>query len=306
MAAKTIAERSMPTKVLLDTDIDILGDIDDALCLSYLLAQPTCELVGITTVSYAPVQRARVASALCQAAGKSVPILAGASVPLLAALPVVTPGDNGNDEEVALRRWPHQQSFPRGQAIEFMRQTIHDHPGEIVLLAIGPLTNVALLFAVDPETPALLKSLVLMGGLFAQDAGRAEWNAAFDPHATAMVYHAPVKIHRSIGLDVTAGITLDAVEFRARLQAPTDHPLWDWVEVWFRHRPSVTFHDPLAAATLFDDRICDFAAGVVEVELADPRRQGVTTWRPDGDAHQVALEADRERFLAHYFDVLRG
>jgi len=86
----------------------------------------------------------------------------------------------------------------------------------------------------------------------------------------------------------------------------SSHPLADWGEVWFRHRPSVTFHDPLAAATLFDDQVCRFAAGTAEVELADPRRLGVTSWRPDGDAHQVALDVDHERFLAHYFGVLNG
>lgn len=51
-----------------------------------------------------------------------------------------------------LRDWEHQESFPRGEAIEFMRRTIRANPGEVTLLAIAPLTNIALLFASDPET----------------------------------------------------------------------------------------------------------------------------------------------------------
>ena len=71
----------MPTKVLLDTDIG--SDIDDAVCLAYLLAQPECELLGITTVSGEPVQRAMIASAVCTLAGQQIPIYPGAADPLL-------------------------------------------------------------------------------------------------------------------------------------------------------------------------------------------------------------------------------
>ena len=295
----------MPTKILLDTDIDILGDIDDALCLAYLLRQPDCELLGITTVSYDTQARAMVASAMCKAAGKQVPILPGATVPLLQPLPELTV-EYMSEEEAALRRWPHEQDFPRAQAVELMRRTVHDNPGEIVLLAVGPFTNIALLFAVDPEVPALLRGLVLMGGLFGR-ADRAEWNARFDPHATAMIYRAPVRLHRSIGLDVTEEIRLDEVGVRARLDLNGSEPLRDWLEVWFRHRPSITFHDPLAAASIFDEGLCHFDAGSVEIEVADPEQVGSTRWRPGGGGrHQVALGVDQERFLRHYFGVLRG
>ena len=63
---------------------DIGSDIDDALCLAYLLRQPACELVGITTVTGQPVERAMLASAVCRAAGRdNIPIRAGAAKPLL-------------------------------------------------------------------------------------------------------------------------------------------------------------------------------------------------------------------------------
>lgn len=295
------------TKILLDTDIDIIGDIDDVMCLAYLLAQPACELLGITTVSWDTAKRAMVASALCKAAGRQVPIFAGAETPLLVPLPKVESQQPYDVERSVLARWDHDKVFPRGQAIDFMRQTIHSHPGEVVLLAIGPLTNIALLFAVDPQIPTLLKGLVMMGGLFAHaepGAGLREWNALLDPHATAMVYQAAVATHRSLGLDVTYQIKLDAAEIRPRLAG--NQILRDMAEAWFQKVPSITFHDPLAAATIFDQQICRFEHGTVEVELASDRLRGLTYWTPGGleSRHEICLEVDRARFFEHYFSVV--
>src|SRR5215218_6928943 len=96
------------TKVLLDTDIDITGDIDDVMCLAYLLAQPACELLGITTVSWATDKRAMVASALCKAAGRRVPILPGAEMPLVVSLPAVEARQPYAIERSVLDRWDHE------------------------------------------------------------------------------------------------------------------------------------------------------------------------------------------------------
>ena len=130
----------MATKILLDTDIG--SDIDDALCLAYLLAQPECELLGITTVTGQADKRAMLASILCKAAGKDIPILPGSEEPIL-----VPQKQNLTPQAVVLKKWSHKKRFPRGEAIEFLRQTIHRHPGEITLLTIGPLTNIGLLFS---------------------------------------------------------------------------------------------------------------------------------------------------------------
>ncbi len=291
----------MPTKLLLDTDIG--SDIDDAVCLAYLLAQPKCELLGVTTVSGEPERRAMLVSAICKAAGKDVPIFPGTALPLLG--PQKQPHV---PEASVLTRWPHDERFPHGQAIEFLRQTIHAHPGEITLLGIGPMTNIALLFTVDPAIPALLKSLVLMCGVFTDrlpGVGPLEWNALCDPHAAALVYRAAVPIHRSIGLDVTCQVTRSAAQVRAEFQADLLKPVLDFAEVWFHERPMLTFHDPLAAATIFDDTICGFTLGAVDVELTRTDRLGMTVWQPDAaDArHQVALEVDQARFFAHYYSV---
>lgn len=285
-------------KILLDTDIG--SDIDDAVCLAYLLAHPACELLGITTVTGQPVVRARMASALCRVVGKAIPIFPGSEHPLLSTIrqPEVP-------QAAALDRWPHRANFPVSQAVEFLRTTIRKHPGEITLLAIGAMTNVALLFATDPEIPSLLKELVLMCGVFTNrlsGVGPLEWNAIGDPYATAMVYRTPVRVHRSIGLDVTCQVRMDAQEVRDRFRSPLLRPVLDWAEVWFRRTDRITFHDPLAAAIIFDDAICGFERGEVSVELASERLHGATHWTPaSAGPHEIALRVDAGRFFDDFF-----
>jgi purine nucleosidase len=293
----------MTQKVLFDTDIG--SDIDDAVALAYLLAQAECELLGITTVTGEAVRRAQLASALCLAAGQDIPIYPGREAPLL-----VRPLQPLAPQAAALGRWRHMTDFPRGEAVAFLRQTIRAHPGEVTLLATGPLTNVAALFALDEEIPSLLKGLVLMCGMFAsrhKDGGLLEWNAMLDPHAAAIVYRSAVRLHRSIGLDVTEKVTMAAGEVRQRFQAPRLLPVLDFAEVWFQDRPLVTFHDPLAATTLFDADVCGFERGQVEIELATERLAGLTRWKPASDGpHEVALRVDPEGFFKHYFSVVSG
>jgi inosine-uridine nucleoside N-ribohydrolase len=82
----------------------------------------------------------------------------------------------------------------------------------------------------------------------------------------------------------------------------------DFAEVWFRQRERITFHDPLAAATIFDDAICGFESGLVTIELDDRDRLGKTHWTPGhADArHQVATQVNAGRFFEHYFGVVGG
>jgi purine nucleosidase len=289
-------------KIILDTDIG--SDIDDAICLAYLLAQPECDLLGITTVSGQAVRRAEMASVQCTAAGRDIPIYPGAPLTLL----------NGQRQPEcyqagAIAHWPHRSDFPKGEAIDFMRRTIRAHPGEINLLTIGPLTNIALLFRSDPEIPAMLKSLVMMCGVFTNrrpGVGPLEWNALVDPHATAVVYSTPVAVHRSIGLDVTTQVTLPPAELLARCKHDLLQPVADIIRAWYLNRPLITFHDPLAATTLFNPRVCAFERGQVEVDLASPRFAGHTHWTPGpATPHEVALTVDPAAFFEEYFSVFR-
>ena len=292
----------MSVKIILDTDIG--SDVDDAFCLAYLLAQPKCELLGITTVTGEADKRAMLASVLCKVAGKHIPIFPGSEEPLL-----VPQRQKQATQAAALSKWEHDQEFPRGQAIDFLRRTIRKYPGEVVLLAIGPLTNIGLLFRVDTEIPSLLKGLVMMCGVFTNrlaGVGPLEWNALGDPHATAIVYQAATGIHRSIGLDVTCQVTMNAKQVREKLHSDLHQPVLDFAEVWFRQRDIITFHDPLAATTVFDDQICVFKKGTVEVELTSERLEGMTLWRSGGsEKHEVALEVNSRRFFKQYFSVFQ-
>ncbi len=289
------------TKILLDTDIGT--DVDDAVCLAYLLSQPDCELLGITTVMGEAYKRASLASVLCRMAGRDIPIYPGAEEPMQ-----VPSKQTAAPQPAALPRWPHQTAFPRGQAVDFLRRTIRQYPGEVVLVAIAPLTNVGTLFASDPEVAGLLKGLVLMGGVFnlaSPDSHRVESNVAGDPHAAEIVYRAPVPGHRSIGLDVTQQVVMPAEEVRARFTTPLLQPVLDFAEIWFAQViPAIVFHDPLTAATVFDASLCSFEQGTVTVDMGN--QLGRTFWRPGGPdkPHEVAVSVSPRRYFDHFFSVL--
>lgn len=143
-------------KILLDTDIGT--DIDDALALCYLLSNPECELLGITTVTGEPEKRALLAQKICFTYNKNIPIYPGLSTSLNKDRKQLQPVA----QQAAVIDVSSKANFPQDQAISFLQKTIRDNPHEITLLGIGPLTNIAALFTLDSEIPALLKELVLM------------------------------------------------------------------------------------------------------------------------------------------------
>jgi purine nucleosidase len=76
----------------------------------------------------------------------------------------------------------------------------------------------------------------------------------------------------------------------------------DFAEVWFERAETITFHDPLAAVTIFDNGVCSFERGQVDVELASDRLAGLTYWKADANGrHEVALTVDAPRFFVHLF-----
>jgi len=110
-------------KIVLDTDIG--GDIDDSLCLVYLLKQRECELLGITTVCGNPIERAKIADAICKVENREIPIYPG--------LDPITP--NGwypaAEGEVRLPYWEHRKEFEKYRAIDFIYETIKANANEI-------------------------------------------------------------------------------------------------------------------------------------------------------------------------------
>jgi inosine-uridine nucleoside N-ribohydrolase len=291
------------TKVLFDTDIGT--DVDDAVCLAYLLSHPGCELLGITTVTGEVEKRASLASVLCKAAGKDIPIYPGADYPMRGEQrqPVA-------QQSAALPRWPHETHFPKNQAVGFMAETIRSHPGEVTLLAVGPLTNAGMLFTAHPDVPELLAGFVMMGGNFDEagiETGRVEWNVVGDVLASEITYKAPVRLHRSLGLNVTQQVMMSADEVREKFTAPLLRPVLDMAEIWFSgFYPSITFHDPLAAATIFEPDLCSYQQGTVRLDTTE--KPGMTIWQPGGTRapHQVAMTVDVDRYFEHFFHVVSG
>jgi len=279
--------------VLLDTDIG--NDIDDALCLAYLLAEPECDLVGITTVCGEPTRRAEMASALCHVAGRAeIPIHAGSPDCLYQVQTQPTcPQAN------ALGNWPRQRQFEPFTAIEFLRQTIRSRPGEITLLTIGPLTNIGLLFKVDPEIPRLIKELVMMVGHFDPAKRIPETNAKVDIWASDIVFKAPVPRLRAVGLDVTMQCRVGAGGVWTKLRVPRLAPALDFAEVWFESVDHITFHDPLAAVDVFHSDVLTYERGEIEMDLRD----GMTL-TGSGSRHELATQVDVPRFFERYLTTV--
>lgn len=289
-------------KVLLDTDIG--SDIDDAVALAYLLRQPRCELLGITTVTGNAQGRAQLAAALCRAAGVDVPIYAGMESPLFV--------DSMQTEAPQTQRLKGKQpQFANDQAIDFLSETIRAYPQQITLLAVGPLTNIATLFARDPEIPSLLAELVIMGGKYSDYPtpwGPTEWNIIVDPHAAKQVLSAPVPKIRAIGLDITWQVSMSPSEVTRHFrQDPLLEIVLDWSSVWFAERELLHFHDPLAAALLFNPGLCEFTAGEVSVNLQSKPTPGVTSFVAKAtSATQVASSVNADTFFTEYFSVFKG
>lgn len=289
------------TPVLFDTDIG--NDIDDAVALAYLLSQPECELVGITTATGDTAKRAALCEVICRAAGREdIPIHAGLAGPLLHGR------EQGVAQYAAIENLQHRRDYPTGfGALEFLRNSIRSRPGELTLLAVGPMTNIGTLFAADPELPGLLKKLVLMCGRFVTGGpGAKEWNAFLDPIATALTYkHGAGKL-LSVGLDVTLPCVMPATLVRERFAAAGGAlaATLGMAEVWFNHSELLTFHDPLAAALLFAPDLCDYQTGTISTVIEPGPLEGMTRWQADtSGAHEIATTVDVEAFFRHYFTI---
>lgn len=285
-------------KVLFDTDIGT--DIDDALALAYLLREENCELLGITTVTGEPVKRAKLASALCIAAGRpDIPVIPGIEKPLYGRV-----RQTPYTQEKVLERLDHQKEFADISAVEFMRKTIRENPGEVTLLAVGPLTNVALLFAIDREIPSMLKSLVVMCGDFKSE--KPEWNAKLDQFATAIVYSSELPAAVSYGFDVTSTFCIGHDEMVERFNGGIADTVKEFAaEYLSKPTRKLFFHDPLAAVGLFHPEVCTYRRGDIAVRADISEESGNTDFTENENGiHLVADTVDTQKFYEIYFGTI--
>jgi purine nucleosidase len=293
----------VPTRVILDTDIGT--DVDDALALALILASPELRLEGVTCVYGDLRLRARMARKLLDLRGRrDVPVFLGTEKPLLGRRPVYWAGHEGQglveEGDEALAPSPETAS-------DFLVRTIRDNPGQIHLIAIGPLTNVALAFLREPGLAASLAHLTIMGGairgLDHLDLAYAEHNVRCDPEAAHVVLTAGAPI-TLVPLDVTTRVEIRAADV-ARIRAggtPFQQAIARQVELYprFRRRGSTFLHDPLAAATVVQPDLVGTRDLHLDVDLGGDHAAGMTLARepsPDAAANaRVALSVEARRF----------
>ncbi len=280
-----------PIPIFLDTDIG--DDVDDALALAIILNSPELFLRGVTTVFRDAPRRALLAREVLRLFGRDdVPVAAGASQPLLEPYEAIPGGAHlgrqfealGQAEAPALE--PHAIDF----LAERIRQAARDGERPTVV-AIGPLTNIALLFARHPDTVVQCRLLV-MGGYWKEP--RPEWNIRCDPEAAAMVFRSGADI-TMVGLDVTLKCVLSDEQVARFREAGTPRAtfLADLIALW--NHP-VTLHDPLTLLTLFDECV-RFEEKCIQVMLADETR--AHTVAADGPPNaRVAVDVDVERAVS--------
>jgi inosine-uridine nucleoside N-ribohydrolase len=203
-----------PRKVIFDTD----PGVDDAMALYYALAHPAIDVVGITTTfgNVSVEQAATNALYLTAVAGVEVPVTKGVAKPWVKASeapPDFIHGDDGLGNLVT-RQETTNTLDPRSSA-QFIVDMARAHPGEITLVAVGPLGNLATALKLAPELPALLREVILMGGTVLEPGNVspvAEANIWNDPHAADLVFTAGWKL-TMVGLDVTHQVILPVTLF---------------------------------------------------------------------------------------------
>ncbi|MDC7241420.1 MAG: nucleoside hydrolase, partial [Spirochaetales bacterium] len=198
-------------KVVIDCD----PGIDDAMALLMAFASDEIDVLGITAVSgNVPVENtAENALALTELAGQDIEVAAGACKPLSKAPHHAyhVHGDNGLGG-VSL---PAKGKLSSSTAVELLIDRIKAHPGEIEIIALGPLTNIALLLKDYPEAVGQIKKIIIMGGALkgGNATDFAEFNIYADPHAADIVFTSGVPVDM-YGLDATNRVLLSPEEVK--------------------------------------------------------------------------------------------
>ncbi len=199
----------MAQKIILDCD----PGIDDAMAIAFAVGSPDIELTGITTVAGNVGLDKTTANALRLLeffGAAQVPVTAGAAAPL--ARPAITAEHVHGADGLRGLMLPAPTGQPRpGHAVDYIIDTVLAAPGEITLVAVGPLTNVALALRREPALVSAVRDFVIMGGSTTRGnvTPAAEFNIAADPEAAAEVFTAGWTV-TMVGLDVTLQATATA------------------------------------------------------------------------------------------------
>jgi inosine-uridine nucleoside N-ribohydrolase len=311
-----------PTKIIIDSD----PGVDDTMAILFAHQSPALEIVGITTVFGNTGIDNGTANALTlvDLIDADIPVARGAERPLIREPrqpPAYVHGADGLGE---VGRQKPVGEVSELTAAQFIVDMARRHPGEITLVPVGPLTNIALALAIEPRLPELVREVVLMGGA-ATTPGNvtpvAEANIFGDPHAADIVFRAPWTV-TMVGLDVTTRVRLkdEVLQRIAGANPKIGGFIWEITRFYkgFYASRGVTggfyVHDPSAIGYVIDPGLFETQAARVRVD-ADGLAMGQTIaafgdqfdWAPDWDGEprsRVCTGVDAERFLRLFESTL--
>jgi purine nucleosidase len=283
----------MSTPIILDCD----PGIDDALAIAFATASTEIDLVGITTVAGNVELAKTTANALAVASfvgAADVPVTAGSAAPLLR--PALTAGHVHGDSGLGGAVLPAPaRAAEDGHAIDFIIDRLAAAPGEITLVATGPLTNIALAVRREPRIAGWVKDFVIMGGSASRGnvSHAAEFNIWADPEAAAIVFGAGWTV-RMIGLDVTLlARATAAVQEKMRALGALGAELLLPAIAQYRDSQDTTgeppVHDVCAIVSIADPAVFSYTPALVQVETHGTLTSGMTVTEFLPPARQNAL-----------------
>ena len=316
-SAASTSPRGERCPVIIDTD----PGIDDAIAIALACASPEINLLGVTTVGGNTGIENTTGNALrlLHLFGRDdVPVAAGAARALAFEADLGDPSIHGQGGLGGVQlSLPDRTADPRG-AVGLLTELVESHPEPITLIAIGPLTNVALFAATRPDVYAKLDRLVIMGGgvhITGNHTPTGEFNIWFDPEAAARVFSAGVEV-TMVGLDVThkamfAGT--DWAPLRTADAGPVARAVTGMIDFYGTFYLSqngsdaTAQHDSLAVAAVVQPDLVRTQHCWVGVETAGTLTRGMTVadlkgvWGHAPNTH-VALDVDVPAFI----DLLVG
>lgn len=274
----------MPKRILIDAD----PGIDDACAILLALASPEVALEGVTIVhGNCSLDQGTINGLAVLELGNAsqTPLAKGCETPLVqpSLLAPETHGSTG----LGYAKLPDPRSKPIGRhGCDFLIETILASPGEISLVAIGPLTNVALAIRQEPRIAEAIKELIIMGGAIRHEGNTtalAEFNTYVDPHAAHIVYHAGIPT-TLVPLDVTYQCILTAldVERLESVASPITTCIRDATKFYMEYHDDYqgiegcVINDPLALALTFAPDLCDYQELHVDVDISGGIAMGKT------------------------------
>lgn len=315
-----------PTKVIFDTD----PGIDDAMALLFLKSSPALDLLGITTVlGNASIETTtRNALFLRQHFDIAAPVARGADRPLngiIAPVPHMVHGANGLGD-IPLPEIDHS-GLHALDAARFIIETVRANPGEVTIIAVGRMTNLALALRLDPDFAPLVKSVVIMGGAFGHGGHSgnvtpiAEANIHGDPLAADEVFAATWRV-TVIGLDVTQEALMDDAYLAALRDGAgaNGQLIWDmtrlYAQFYFDNMGvnGVFGHDSLAVAYVIAPHLFRTRSGPIRV-VTEGLALGQTIQQPDArkfrpgpwsdlPPHDVCVYCDTPAILELYLKTI--